>query len=129
MTQNAPNLFQLTGHHLHITYSTSGIDGRPHFSYQDAAQTLTFAGEQIRVVECDLGMLASVTIRPSVDSGSTSFTLLVPRVVLDGTTPQSIRTEGITTIHKFSIVPRFNLGQDDLYTVTALHGTASFVVF
>src|SRR3989442_1009713 len=109
MAQNQPNLFNLTGRHLHITYATSGIDGQPHFTYQDAHQTLNFRGDQIRAVECDLGMLVSVSIVRSVDSGSTSFSLLVPRIVLDGTTPAQIRTEGITTIHRFSIVPRFNI--------------------
>jgi hypothetical protein len=38
-----------------------------------------------------------------------------------------VDTEGITTIHRFSIVPTFNQGQTELYTVSSLTGTASFV--
>lgn len=29
-----PNLYELSARNLHITYSTTGVDGQPHFSYQ-----------------------------------------------------------------------------------------------
>ena len=67
-----PNLYQLSGKHLNITYSTSGIDGKPHFSYQDLQQTLNFTGDQIRSVETEIGTLVTVTIRMTVDTGGTS---------------------------------------------------------
>src|SRR5262245_54302748 len=75
-----PNLYQLQGEALHVTYATSGIDGLPHFSYQDAHQTLSFKGDEIRVAETEIGMLVTVSIRRTIDSGATSFTLLVPTV-------------------------------------------------
>ena len=53
----------------------------------------------------------------------------MPTVHLNSTNHASIHTEGITTIHRFSILPAFNQGQTELYTVTPLTGTASFVVF
>jgi len=53
----------------------------------------------------------------------------VPTVHLNSTNHASIHAEGITTIHRFSILPAFNQGQTELYTVTPLTGTASFVVF
>src|SRR4051812_40693065 len=35
--QITPDNYQLSGpHHLHVSYSTNGIDGKPHFTYQDA---------------------------------------------------------------------------------------------
>lgn len=131
----SPNLYQLSGsaggHAIHVTYSTSGFDGKPHFSYQDGTQGQSFAGNDIRVVEADVGHLVSVTIRRTVDTGSTSFSLLLPRTLLPAgpnqTTP--IHTQGITTVHRFSILPGFNVGQDDLYSVVALSGTARFAVF
>ena len=61
-----PNLYQLSGKHLNITYSTTGIDGKPHFSYQDLQQTLSFTGDQIRGVVTEIGTLVSVTIRMTV---------------------------------------------------------------
>ena len=124
-----PNLFQVHGAQLHITYSTTSIDGKPRFVYQDAFQTLTFEGDQIRTVATEIGTLVTVTIRMTIDSGSTSFTLLVPTVHLTSMNHATLHTEGITTIHRFSIVPAFNQGQTELYTVTPLIGTASFVNF
>jgi hypothetical protein len=124
-----PDSYQLHGAQLHITYSTTSFVGKPHFVYQDASQTLTFEGDQIRTVTTEIGILVTVTIHRTPDSGSTTFTLLVPTVNLGPSNQASIHTEGITTIHRFSIVPVFNQGQTELYTVTPLTGTASFVVF
>jgi len=128
-TTKQPNLYQVQGHGLHVTYSTSGIDGKPHFTYQDAHQTLQFSGPQIRTVDTGIGTLVTVTIRMTVDTGSTSFSLMVPTVNLGASSQAHINTFGVTTTHKFSLVPAFNQGQTELYTVTALSGTASFVVF
>jgi hypothetical protein len=126
-----PNLFTLAGGGLHVSYATSGFDRKPHFSYQSPQQALSFSGDEIRTVDVqDLGVVVSVTIVPSIDAGTTTFSLLVPRVNLPAqfaTAP--IRTDGITTHHAFSIVPGFNQGQREFYTVTALHGTASQVAF
>ena len=124
-----PNSYDLSGHHLHVTYSTSGFDGKPHFSYQDPSRSLSFTGDEIRTIEGDLATVVSVTIVRTVDAGSTSFSLLVPHVNVAPFGNISIRTDGITTHHAFSIVPALNRGQRDFYCVTALHGTASNVVF
>ena len=40
-----------------------------------------------------------------------------------------LSTEGITTIHRFSVVPAFNKGQTELYSAATLRGTAQFVLF
>src|SRR5690242_8785456 len=127
-----PNLFTLAGGGLHVSYATSGFDGKPHFTYQDPLRTLSFSGGEIRTADVqDLGLVVvSVTIVPSIDAGTTTFSLLVPRVNLTGqfaTTP--VKTIGVTTQHAFSIVQAFNQGQRDFYSVTALDGTASNVVF
>src|SRR5262249_51889504 len=122
-----PNFYQLSSRSIHVTYSTNGIDGKPHLSYQDARQTLSFAGEEIRVAESDLGTIVSVAIRRTVDSGSTTFSLILPRVVLADLPPCPIPTRGITVVHRFSVVPAFNRGQLDSYAVVKLHGTASII--
>jgi hypothetical protein len=124
-----PNMFQLSGKELHIIFVTRGIDGRPNLTYQDSSRTLQFTGNEIRSVETELGRVVSVSIRRTVDSGSTTFSLLIPRVNLVGSAAVPIRTEGITTLHKFSIIPAFNQGQLDFYTVTRLSGFASLVLF
>jgi len=63
-----------------------------------------FSGSEIRVVELpDLGTLVSVTLLLTIDSGSTTFTLLLPRVNLPA--PPAllalvpVTTEAITTFH------------------------------
>lgn len=126
----AANMFSLSGGGVQVSYSTSGIDGKPHLSYQDAMRSLSFTGDEIRRVDCDLGTLVSVTIVRTIDAGSTSFSVMIPRVNLPA--PFSnvlISTDGVTTHHAFSIIPAFNQGQRDFYYVTALQGTAANVVF
>ena len=126
----APNLYELTGGKMHVTYSTSSKNGQPHFTYQDGTQNLSFAGDQIRQTKTEIGTLVSVTIHMTVDSGSTAFTLLVPAVNLASpSSPAQIHTYGITTGHRFSVVPAANRGQTETYTLTELSGTASAVVF
>ena len=130
MTATTPNLYQLHGRHLNIIYATSGIDGKPHFSYHDTHHTLQFSGDQIRTVDTEIGTLVTVTIQLTVDSGSTTFSLLLPSVNLNQPhTVAHIKTEGITTLHKFSLIPALNQGQTELYTVAKLTGTAQFVLF
>lgn len=127
----APNMYSLSGDGLYVSYSTTSINGQPRFSYQDTMRSLSFTGDEIRVVTVpDLGTVVSVTIMMTVDSGSTTFSLLLPHVTLSGVVGSApIRTDGITTHHAFSIVPAFNHGQRDFYLVTALSGTASHFIF
>lgn len=56
-------------------------------------------------------------------------TLLVPTVNLGSSNQNPMDTIGITTIHRFSIAPTFNLGQNELYKITPLIGIASFIPF
>lgn len=130
---NEPNFYQVHGHvhggQLTVTYSTSGFDGKPHFTYQDAFLTLQFTGNEITRESTELGTLVSVFIVRTIDAGSTTFTLLVPRVNLDQGHHAPIETEGITTVHRFSIFPQADHGQTDLYSVTRLTGTARLVEF
>jgi hypothetical protein len=122
-----PNLYQLSGKHLHVTYSTTGVGGKPHFSYQDLQNTLNFSGDEIRSLKTEVGTLVSVTIRLTVDTGGTTFSILLPRVDVPGEQSVPIQTEGITTVHKFSLVPV--VGQRDFYTISPLSGSAARVFF
>jgi hypothetical protein len=124
-----PNLYQLSGHKIQITYSTSSFDGQPLFHYQDPSQNLQFKGKEIRTIDTQGGTLVAVTLNLTPDLGSTSFTLLVPGVGLGLSDSAHIETAGITTLHKTSIVGPALQGQTDFYTFHPLQGTASFVVF
>jgi hypothetical protein len=124
-----PNLYQLSGHHLHVTYSPSGMDGKPSMIYQDTHQSKSFKGDEIRTVECDLGILVSVTLRMTVDVGSTTLSVLIPRMRVPTTGGAAVNTECITTVHNTAFAPQTLQGQLDHYTVTSLRGTAQAVAF
>jgi hypothetical protein len=123
-----PDLFQLTGSHIHITYTTSSVDGKPTMTYQDPYQGIAFSEDEIRTVECDLGTVVSVTLRMTVDTGSTSLSVLIPRVRIAQGAIAAVHTECVTTMHRFSVVSS-SMGQLDAYRVVPLHGTAQFAVF
>ena len=117
-----PNLWVLQGGGIHIRYSTAG----PDFFYQDSIRTLHHKGQEVRVVQVpDLGSVVSITIFLTVDSGSSTFTVLLPRVNLPAQPFSSapVSTDGITTAHHFSILQAFQHGQQDFYNVTPLTGT------
>jgi hypothetical protein len=69
-----------------------------------------------------------VTIVLTPDSGSTDFTLFIPRINLRLFETVHISTIGVTTLRRFSIIGPPH-GQDDFYTSHKLSGTASFVEF
>ena len=125
-----PNLYELSSGNIHVTYSTSGISGQPHLTYTSPFISHSFTGSQLTTTASPIGTLVTVTIQMTVDSGSTTFTLLVPRVNLSGPADHvHIDTEGVTTHHRFSVIPAAMHGQLDTYSVQALTGTASHVEF
>ncbi len=129
-TPVAPNLYDLRGGRLHISYSTTSISGRPLFTYQDRTRTLSFSGDQIQVEKvANLGTVVTVVIRRTIDSGNTTFSLVVPDVTLGRDRTANITTEGITTIHRFSMLPADQQEQRSIYRVTTLKGTAKLVAF
>src|SRR5215475_4468342 len=99
-----PTLFELSGNGILVNYSTSSLAGQPQFFYQDAFQSKQFSGKDIQTVDSVLGKLVTVFLLRTVDTGSTTFTLLVPNVNLPPSNFSNITTEGITTLHKFSII-------------------------
>lgn len=125
-----PNSYELSGHAIQIGYTSSGIDGKPHLSYHDASQSQSFDGpDEIETIETAIGSVVSVTIFKTVDTGSTSFSVLIPRMNIAPGERASVHTEGITTIHRFSVIEKLNTGQLDQYTVTRLRGSANIVEF
>ena len=125
-----PNLYHLSGQHVHVTYSPTSLDGKPTMSYQDAHQSKSFKGSEIRTVECDLGTLVSVTLHMTPDVGSTTLSLVIPRMRISPVSVAQVRTDCITTLHSTPFaLPQSIQGQLDTYTVTSLHGTAQAVAF
>jgi hypothetical protein len=130
VTFTTPNLYLLHGAGIQVTYSTGGFGSRLNLTYQDANGSQSFSDNQINVTQTPIGSLVTVAIRRSVDAGSTSFSVLIPTVNLTGPGQAApVSTEGMTTIHRFSVIPTFDQGQTELYQVTPLTGTANQVVF
>ena len=133
----ASNLWSLSGGGIHVRFWTFTLgpirqgDEPPHLTYHDSHRTLSFHGDEIRSVDVpDLGTVVSVTIVPTVDAGSTTFTLLLPRVNIASQGPLTsvpVSTEGITTVHAGPFGPPIGHAQEEFYTVTPLTGTAAFV--
>ena len=127
-----PNQYHVSGGGISVSYYPDGFGppildrGRLLFVYQDAHRSQSFYSDQVRTVKVDdLGMVVSVTLVESVDTGSTTFSLLVPDVELpEQQTSVFIHTEGITTVHRV-FVALIGHPQSETYTVTALDGTAA----
>jgi hypothetical protein len=126
-----PNVYQLKSGTLSVTYTIVGSDGQPHFLYHDVNTHLDVAGpDEIRTQETENGTLVSVTLRRTIDTGSTSFSLLVPQVNLENADAvATVNVVALTTVHRFSPVPAFNVGQVQLVTADVLNGTAKLVKY
>jgi hypothetical protein len=121
----SPDYYELSGDGITVSYYPSAAGGKAWLFYHDAQREETFSGDQIRRLETpDLGTVVSVTLQITVDVGSTTFSLLIPQVKLVDRLGAFafIRTDAITTAHRFGIVPL--PGQRDFYTVTPLAGVA-----
>ena len=117
------NVFNFSGPHLHVSYATGALGSKPGLTYQDAHQTKQFNDQEMRKVSTDLGEEVTVTIHLTVDVGSTTFTLIVPRVALELNQHVHVETIGITALHRSPLVP-IKHGQLDSFSVVKLKGTA-----
>ena len=129
VTQITPNQFNLQGTGINIAFSASSITGKPQLSFKKGRQTLSFTGDQIDQLRTPIGALITVTIANTPDLGSTTFSFLLPDIVLTtSTSKQAFRTIGITTLHKTSIAGPVK-GAQETYKATALRGSAQRVIF
>jgi len=124
----APNLFEVGGEGIAITYSTTSIDGKPRFSYRKGRQTLNFAGKEIESLAIGIGTLVSVVIASTPDLSTTTFSLLLPAIQLPESKRQAFRTIGITTVTKTTIAGP-PPGVQQTYKTVALRGLAQSVDF
>lgn len=127
MAALVPNHYALSGHGpLRVIYASTGFGDQPQLTYQDPHQALQFSGNNIRQIDSDAGTLITVTIVETTDTGSTTFSLLVPRVTLWNGQPAQIRTVGLTTLRQLAVDTPAH-GQLDTYHLHHLSGTASVV--
>lgn len=130
MTQQntGPNVYRLGNQDISITYTVSNASGVSQLDYveQQNQNPRVFIGNDITVVDdSPLGKLVTVFLVRSVDTGSTTLTLLVPGVNLANTSQQSIKTCAIITDNLFSILQLHTPRQTQQYQLYELDGTAS----
>jgi hypothetical protein len=126
--KTGPNLYELNGEGLAVTYSTTSIDGQPRFTFKKGRQTLNFSGAQIVSVAIGIGTLVSVVIASIPDKGVTTFSVLLPEIRLPQSRKQAFRTIGITTVAKTTIAGP-PPGAQQTYKSVALRGSAQQVNF
>jgi hypothetical protein len=84
-----------------VQYETSTFSGQSSLNLSQGAGPIRhFSGSQIRRRNTEIGVLVSVTTQVSVDTGSTSFSLLIPAITLTGVgDTKSIETTAVITSH------------------------------
>jgi hypothetical protein len=123
------NLFELGDYSIQVTYSSTSFTGQPQLSYRDNNINRNFMGEEIRILDTELGQLITVTLETIADLRTVTFTLVLPLV---NVIPQSggtrVQVPGIsTTTHTTIAGP--GPGAEKTYSTVNLQGTAQFVVF
>jgi hypothetical protein len=113
-----------------VDYETSSFIGQPilNLTQGPGGPIRHFSGSQIRRVNTEIGTLVSVTTQMSVDTGSTSFSVLIPAITLASASDQkAFTTDAIITTHTGpNSVP--STGVHETYQFIPLKGEANFVV-
>ena len=113
-----------------VDYETSSFIGQPvlNLTQGPGGPIRHFAGSQIRRINTEIGTLVTVTTQISVDTGSTSFSVLIPAITLTDTSDhKTFTTDAVVTSHSGpNSVPY--VGVHETYQFISLKGEANFVV-
>ena len=113
---------------IKVDYETSSFIGQPVLNLTQVPGPIRhFAGSQIRRLETEVGILVTVTTQMTVDTGSTSLSLLIPAITLSATSDhQKFTSEAIVTTHSGPNSVPVN-GVHEKYQFIPLQGEAAFV--
>lgn len=126
----APNHYELSGDELTVSYSTSGIDGRPRMSVSDGKLSFSLVGDEIAVALTALGTEVTVVTEIVPGERNITITLVLPTVHLRDRTAVDFDTVAIATIDLSGATGSQDVpGAMQTYRVTELHGTATLVDF
>jgi hypothetical protein len=113
-----------------VDYETSSFIGQPTLNLMQGpgGPIKHFAGSQIRTLDSEIGTLVTVTTQLTIDTGSTSFSVLIPAISLGAIAEhKTFTTEAIITHHTGpNSVPV--TGVHETYKFIPLKGEASFVL-
>lgn len=112
-----------------VDYETSNFLGQPTLNLSQGPGPIRhFSGSQIRAVSTEIGILVSVTTQMTIDTGSTSFSVLIPAITLASVSDrEAFETEAVITSHSgpFSVPPA---GVHEKYQFIHLSGAASILL-
>ena len=131
MSNIQPNRFTLQSNDgkTKVDYETTSFIGQPVFNLTQGPSPIRhFTGSQIRTVNTEIGTLVTVTTHMTIDSGSTSLSVLIPAITMSGAAEQKkFTTEAIVTSHSGpNSVP--STGVHETYQFIPMKGSASFVM-
>jgi len=131
MANILPNRFllQSSDGKTKVDYETISFIGQPILNLtQGPGPIRHFAGSQIRVINTEIGTLVTVTTQITIDTGSTSFSVLIPAITLTSISDnKSFATEAIITSHSGpNSVPV--TGVHETYQFIPMKGHADFVI-
>ncbi|HTR38706.1 MAG TPA: hypothetical protein VMH80_22525 [Bryobacteraceae bacterium] len=131
MANIQPNRFVLQSQDgsTKVDYEATSFIGQPVLNLtQGPGPIRHFSGSQIRTANTEIGTLVSVTTHMTIDTGSTSFSILIPAISLTSiSNHQKFGTEAIVTSHSGpNSVPA--TGVHERYQFIPMTGEASFVL-
>lgn len=130
MANIQPNRFimQSSDGKTKVDYETTSFIGQPILNLtQGPGPIRHFSGSQVRRVDTEIGTLVTVTTHLTIDTGSTSFSVLIPAITLTSASDQkAFTTDAIVTSHTGpNSIP--SAGVHETYQFTQLKGEANFV--
>lgn len=133
MASIQPNRFVLHSsdakNKVDVDYETSSFIGQPvlNLTLGPGGPIRHFSGSQIRSCNTEIGTLVTVTTQMTVDTGSTSFSVLIPAISLTGIGDQkSFTTDVVITTHSGpNSAP--SAGVHETYQFIPMKGQATFV--
>jgi hypothetical protein len=131
MANLQPNRFVLQSNdgRTKVDYETTSLTGAAILNLtQSPGPVRHFSGSQIRVRNTEIGTLVSVTTHLTVDTGSTSFSVLIPSVSLASNSQhQAFASEAIVTNHSGPNSAPIT-GVHETYQFIPMKGEATLVV-
>jgi hypothetical protein len=131
MANIQPNRFvlQSSDGKTKVDYEKTSFVGQPILNLtQGTGPTRHFSGSQIRTANLEIGTLVTVTTQMTIDTGSTSFSILIPAITLTSISDQkAFSTEAIVTSHSGpNSIP--STGVHETYQFIPMKGEASFII-
>ena len=111
-----------------VDYETSSFIGQPVLNLtQGPGPIRHFTGSQIRTLNSEIGTLVTVTTQMTIDTGSTSFSVLIPAITLTSASDhKTFATDAVVTSHTGpNSIP--SVGVHETYQFIPMKGTANFV--